>query len=201
MIWALHGAVGMAEDWHNFNVRGIDLWSLLQDGEMSLSEAGKKIAAMTSDGDTLVGYSMGGRLALHTMAHRHWKQVILISTHPGLRAGHEERLVSDEAWAQKAEGDWEQFLMDWNAQAILPEVSWGDRGQLKARQEEIARSFRCWSLGRQERFDDFPESVTWVVGERDSKFRNLAPADAIVVPDAGHRVPWEQPEALKDLIK
>jgi len=172
MIHALHGAVGMAEDWSGFPVHGIDLWELLEGRPISLEAAGQKIAEAASDGDTLLGYSMGGRLALHAMAYRRWKKVILVSTHPGLIADHEERLRQDEQWAQKAEGDWDQFLTEWNAQTILPPVSWGEREKLRSRKYEISQSFRSWSLGSQKRF----------------------------TPDSGHRVPWENPEAFRAVL-
>ncbi len=201
MIWALHGAVGMAEDWAPFPVQGIDLWQFLEDGECSLAEAGERIAALAQDGDTLIGYSMGGRLALHTLGHRCWKKVILVSAHPGLESGQAERLATDQEWAKKAEGDWDEFLREWNGQAILPPVRWGDREKLAARRKEIARSFRAWSLGRQQRFTDFPPSVSWVVGENDAKFRALAPAHATVIPGVGHRAPWENPEAFSKFIQ
>jgi len=99
MIWGLHGAVGMAEDWDVFGeIQGVDLWSFLKEGEMSLDEAGQKVAEMASDGDTLVGYSMGGRIALHALGKRQWKKVIIVSAHPGLESAHQERLKNDECW-------------------------------------------------------------------------------------------------------
>ena len=198
MIWGLHGAVGMAEDyWEDFcgvrGIRGVDLWDFLRKGEISLEEAGARVAKMAEDGDTLVGYSMGARIALHALEGRNWERVILISGHPGLENEDEkrQRRANDQNWAQRVmEGSWEGFLEQWNGQAILPPVKWGDRKLLEGRREEIARSFRCWSLGRQQR-KEVPGDVEWLVGEWDLKFRRLAPAGAVVVPGCGHRVPWE----------
>ena len=69
MIHALHGAVGMAGDWEGIlpQARMWNLWTLLERGEVSLAEAGDMIASEAQDGDSLIGYSMGGRLALHAL--------------------------------------------------------------------------------------------------------------------------------------
>lgn len=202
--WALHGAVGMAEDWTPWadeGVVGVDLWQVLADGGDSLEKAAELVAERAQDGDFLVGYSMGGRIALQALELRDWGGVSVISAHPGLETEEEKqaRLAHDGRWAKKAErGDWGDFLRDWNAQAVLdPVEGWGDRALLEERRELVARSFRCWSLGRQKRTflpdrqGGIWEKVRWFVGERDEKFCRLAPCWAKKVPRAGHRVPWE----------
>jgi len=207
MIWGLHGAVGMAEDWDVFGeIQGVDLWSFLKEGEMSLDEAGQKVAEMASDGDTLVGYSMGGRIALHALGKRQWKKVIIVSAHPGLESAHQERLKNDERWAGRALGDWDRFLEEWNSQGVFSGSvpDWGDRIRLRSRAQEVARSFRCWSLGTQRRFEEFEGPVTWVVGARDEKFVTLAGqlegVDLVVVSGAGHRVPWEKLDDFRRFV-
>jgi len=207
MIWGLHGAVGMAEDWNTFKgVRGIDLWSFLESGEISLEEAGARVAAMANDGDVLVGYSMGGRIALHALEKRQWSKVVIVSAHPGLESGHAERIESDMLWGEKALLNWSEFLAEWNGQGVLegPEPAWGDRRKLEERAREISRSFFCWSLGRQRRMSKFPGTVEWVVGEKDFKFASLARGlegvKLSVFSDAGHRVPWERPAEFQQLL-
>ena len=99
MIWALHGAVGMAADWRQFaaampshlgGVRRLDLWRFLDCCPMSLDECGRALAEEIKRIDpepTLIGYSMGGRLALHAMLNQPglWKSAVIISAHPGLK--------------------------------------------------------------------------------------------------------------------
>lgn len=208
MIHALHGSVGMAEDFHEIlpEARAWNLWELLTQGEISLAEAGARIASEAQDGDALVGYSMGGRLALHALLSGkcQWGKVIIISAHPGLKKGHEERLQSDRDWATLAENDWPHFLKKWNDQTILgSSPAWGERSKLVPFQKEVARSFRCWSLALQEnlrsRLGEITCPVRWIVGEHDLKFLELAQevvplipdAKLEVIPNAGHRVPWE----------
>ncbi|MGJ8696078.1 MAG: alpha/beta fold hydrolase [Verrucomicrobiaceae bacterium] len=205
MIHCLHGAVGMAEDWKSLGHEGVDLWNLLEEGECSLAEAGERIAEGAEDGDRLMGYSMGGRIALHALlsGRCEWKEAVIYSAHPGLLEGREERVETDERWARLAEEDWGRFLEEWNGQGILGgEPDWGDRLKLVERRKEVARSFRCWSLGRQEdlrsRLGAIRCPVRWVVGEKDEKFVRLAEEVVPLIPEgrlevvrgAGHRVPW-----------
>jgi 2-succinyl-6-hydroxy-2,4-cyclohexadiene-1-carboxylate synthase len=159
----------------------------------------------------LVAYSMGARLALHALLDGGpWDAAVLVAPHPGLESETERaaRRESDAAWAGRAlTGDWREFLALWNAQPVLadskrlPPVS-------DLRRREVARSFIDWSLGAQEplweRLGGIRCPVLWCVGERDGKFRALADralpllprGELWVAPDAGHRVPWDAPEAF-----
>ena len=78
MIWFLHGAVGQAGDWDDFSKqlaaegktsRAVDLWRFLECEGMSISDWAEafnaEVEAVGEEENILVGYSMGGRLALH----------------------------------------------------------------------------------------------------------------------------------------
>ena len=222
MIWALHGAVGSASDWRVFaqkidtssgvqgGVRRLDLWRFLDCCPMPLEKFGNTLAEEIVRVDSepvLLGYSMGGRLALHALLARPdlWKAAIIVSAHTGLndegeRAARREKDAEWSALALKAE--WADFLGQWNAQDVLEGGDMPDRMALKDRRASIARSFIDWSLGEQEdlapRMGDISCPVLWVTGERDEKFtviaRSVVPllpqAEHCVVPDCGHRVPW-----------
>lgn len=159
----------------------------------------------------LLGYSMGARLALHALLDGGpWDAAVLVAPHLGLESEPERaaRRESDAEWAGRAlSGDWREFLALWNAQPVLadserlPPVS-------ELRRREVARSFMDWSLGAQEplweRLGEIQCPVLWCVGERDGKFRALAEravpllprGELWVAPGAGHRVPWDAPEAF-----
>jgi len=74
-IWCLHGAVGMAADWRGlewpgWGVRRVDLWRFLDCCPMPLEAFGAALnreAAAGAGPRVLLGYSMGGRLALHAL--------------------------------------------------------------------------------------------------------------------------------------
>ncbi len=231
--WLLHGAVGMAADWRAFakrlaeaktGSRAVDLWRFLECQPLPLADFGKALNPEASGeaprgGRALSGYSMGGRLALHTLLEKNhpWQAAVIVSAHPGLEdeAERETRRASDAAWASMAlAGNWQDFLTKWNAQPLLgglmrdPQAS----GSLVMRRREIARSFVDWSLGAQQplwdRLHEITIPVLWVAGENDPKFRALAEravsliphATLAVAPGAGHRVPWEAEEWLAEKV-
>lgn len=221
MIHCLHGAVGSFRDWLPLQaslpipVRALDLWRLLDGEAPDLAQAGRVIAGSANQGDLLLGYSLGGRLALHALlaAPEKWQAAVIVSAHPGLTKGHEERLAADQKWGELARQDWVGFLEKWNAQAILSSSVVGMTQATQDDQEEVARSFAYWSLGRQQ--DLRPQlplvtcPVLWLTGEKDQKFSALA-VEAVdrlplahhqVLPGCGHRLPWEAPVPFLDAVE
>lgn len=154
--------------------------------------------------DVLVGYSMGGRLALELLQRRRFDKAVIISA--GLNALDEARRARDEEWARRFEREeWSSLMRDWNAQEVFG-------GHVVERHE---RDFDRGELARQLResspavlppplLESIETPVLWIVGERDAKYvaigrravERLPHAELWVCPGAGHRVPWEQPEAL-----
>ena len=234
--WCLHGAVGMAADWRELakslapagvSTRAVDLWRFLDCCPMSLPDFGKALNAEASgeisrsgSNRALLGYSMGGRLALHSLlAQPHpWQAAIIVSAHPGLEneADRAARRSTDIAWAtQTLTGNWQQFLDAWNGQSVLGPTLMRDpqaSGSLVMRRREIARSFVDWSLGAQEplwhRLAEISIPVLWIAGENDAKFLALAQravsltpaAQLVIAPACGHRVPWEAPDWFADQV-
>ena len=54
MITALHGFLGRPEDWKFLSDAGLEV-------------DGRELDDVPQSGDTLLGYSMGGRIALHAL--------------------------------------------------------------------------------------------------------------------------------------
>ena len=196
----------------------MELWRFLECEGIGLSDwaaaFNAEVRAAGEKENFLIGYSMGGRLALHALLDDPglWTKAVIVSAHPGLLDEREklERMAGDAEWAGLAlTSDWTQFLKRWDAQAVLqgrePE-SPDPRMRLVNRRRAIARSFMEWSLGKQanlrERFSEVACPVLWLTGERDEKFTALA-QEAVpklpdgrheVMPSVGHRLPWEAAE-------
>ena len=233
--WCLHGAVGIAAEWRGFakrlaaaktGSRAVDLWRFLECQPLSLTEFGGALnadaggAVFRGSGRSLLGYSMGGRLALHALLEKDhpWQSAVIIAAHPGLESPQERenRCASDAAWASRAlTGNWRDFLTDWNSQPVFASSSPRDpaaSAALVTRRQEIARSFVDWSLGAQDplwdRLREITIPVLWVVGENDAKYRALAERSVDLLPNAtlsvapatGHRVPWESEEWLASQV-
>jgi 2-succinyl-6-hydroxy-2,4-cyclohexadiene-1-carboxylate synthase len=160
-------------------------------------------------GDVLLGYSMGGRLALDLLQRQRFDRAIVISA--GLNAPDEARKLRDEEWARRFESEeWASLLRAWNAQEVFG-------GQVVERREEdfdrteLARQLREYSPAvlPPPRLEVIETPVLWIAGERDAKYVDIAKravarlphAELWICPDAGHRVPWEQPDALVARIR
>ena len=231
--WCLHGAVGAASDWrslalglakHGISTRAVDLWRFLQCESVPMPEFGKRLNAdaageiSRSQRRILIGYSMGGRLALHALlGNGPWDAAVIISANPGLRDPQEaaQRRGQDAHWATRALTEsWVDFLSAWNAQPILGGALRDEREDKKLiqRRREIARSFVDWSVANQEnlwnRLTEIKIPVLWIAGERDEKFSTIAKEAAAkspnfslaIAPATGHRVPWENEAWLNETI-
>lgn len=226
MIHALHGNLGSANDWSTIELPDLlvhDLWGILEsDPDLTLESWGEGFSQAVSMNDPepiVLGYSMGGRLALHAMvaAPEQWKGAIILSAHPGLNDESERkiRFNRDREWANQVRSShWQKFLETWNAQPVLAGAPPSPaQFQLEHHREEIARAFENWSLGRQEPLGErlaacqFP--ILWITGERDEKFSSLAAGlgevvpdfEHAVLPDCGHRIPFECPLELSAKIR
>ena len=226
MTVALHGNLGTVDDWEldgELNFTPVDLWQEVK-GSCGLEESAADLCAAVSahEKQMLLGYSLGGRLALHALLHsvELWSAAVIVSAHPGLsdEAERAARLEKDRAWAERAlHDDWDEFLAAWNAQPVFTQPPTGEvmrsQRRLQSSREEVARGFEVWSLGRQRDLvsdlQTCPVPVLWVSGENDAKFSEIASRVADVMPqgehlalaNCGHRVLAEAPDRLAAAIR
>lgn len=169
----------------------------------------------------LVGYSMGGRLAL-AMALRHPERVShlhLLGAHPGLRSADERaaRRASDRHWqAVLTQQGLDDFWYAWLAQPLFAsQANLAPAAQThaqKARQgleaQALAASFDVLGLGQMpSTWTALPnlqvETTLWA-GAKDTKFAALAKQMQVLLPhatcnivaDAGHNLVLEAQDAL-----
>jgi len=200
----LHGFLGRGADWDFLRDAGFDIRA------PSLF-AGDSIDAVRPEaGDVLLGYSMGARLALHLMQTHRVAKAVLISA--GIASPEPGRQELDETWARRFESEpWESVVEAWNAQAVF-----GGRKNPLTRNESdydrktLAAALREWSPAVMHmNLRDITIPTLWVAGEHDSKYREAATrasqrlpnAELWICPDAGHRVPWEQPARFIDRLR
>lgn len=156
------------------------------------------------EGDVLLGYSMGGRLALQLLERTRFEKAIIISA--GLNAPDPARIERDEVWARRFESEeWTSLMRAWNAQDVFGGHA-VERREEDFDRAELARQLRENSPAVLEppRLESIETPVLWVAGERDAKYVEIARkavarlphAELWICPNAGHRVPWEQPGAL-----
>ena len=157
-----------------------------------------------SQGDVLLGYSMGGRLALQLLERNPFAKAIIVSA--GLNAPDDDRRVRDEEWARRFETEeWMSLMRAWNAQPVFGGHAF-ERREGDYERGELARQLREWSPAvlPRPRLEAIETPILWIAGERDAKYveigrravKRLPHAELWICPDAGHRVPWEQPDAF-----
>lgn len=163
---------------------------------------------------TYVGYSMGGRLALHLAVVQPSlvDRLVLISSTAGIDDDHEraDRRTADEARAASIERDGVVAFLDrWLAQPLFAGLSTDAAGLDERRANTaagLASSLRLAGAGAQDslwgRLTELPMPVLLVAGERDHKFVAIAERMAaaipmsslVIVPGAGHVVHLERPD-------
>ena len=149
----------------------------------------------------LIGYSMGGRLALQFAALHPEKiqSLTLISSHLGLTSGHQIRLAKDRDFAQKLQSlPIDEFLTIWYDQPIFQSlVAKRDIRRMRRNQnrEHLSLALEAYSLGHQPDLSHIPARL--IVGEQDRDYRTLyQPFPHTIIPNAGHAIHLENPKAL-----
>jgi 2-succinyl-6-hydroxy-2,4-cyclohexadiene-1-carboxylate synthase len=176
------------------------------------------VRALAPDRFTLVGYSMGGRIALHAaLALRdRVERLVLVGASPGIAdpAEREVRRAADAALADRIEQiGVEAFAAEWGAQPLFagqpPRVAAAaNADRLRNTPAGLAAALRGLGTGVMaplwDRLGELTVPVTLVVGERDEKFRTLAErmrerlpdARLAIIPGAGHAAQLERPDAV-----
>lgn len=183
----VHGFLGLPADWQAFTAdEKVNLWNDVSPLKYTtLAQAGEQLAqTIIGDQLTIVGYSLGGRIALHWPQDQ-WsriQQLILVSVHGGLSSSAEKqsRLSADKKWSKQfLKEDWAPLMKEWNAQSVFQADSVRPlRFEKTYSREVLAAALNNWSLGLQdeqmEHLKKAPFPVTYVYGEKDTKFANYA---------------------------
>jgi 2-succinyl-6-hydroxy-2,4-cyclohexadiene-1-carboxylate synthase len=174
---------------------------------------------------TVLGYSMGARIALHLAmeAPERVSALILEGGSPGIDnpSERQSRHAADEALAEEIERDgvpafvmrWEQLPLFASQHRLSGEARKALRMQrLRNTVTGLANALRGLGTGAQDslwgRVDEVPVPTLLIVGAEDNTYRAIADemaermplADVAVVPDAGHAVHLEQPRQFQDLV-
>lgn len=175
-------------------------------------------------GGSVVGYSLGGRLALELLAD--WPGVldrgVLISSGPGIPGEQERarRRSDDEARARRLESQGlDAFLDEWYRLSLFASLREHPRfPEVLARRRRgdarlLARSLRSMGAGTQRplwsALPALRAPLLLLAGERDPKYADIAfdavarcpRAEAVVVRGRGHALVEEDPEAVEREVR
>ncbi|MBL8146828.1 MAG: 2-succinyl-6-hydroxy-2,4-cyclohexadiene-1-carboxylate synthase [Anaerolineae bacterium] len=239
----LHGFTGRAASWsehlgplaRHFRVLAIDQ---LGHGDTSIPAdparyridegAADLIAVLQHAGAlpaALLGYSMGGRLALYAALTypNAFSALILESASPGLRgeAAQHERLLKDAALAsgilehgvRAFVDEWEQLSL-FSTQRSMPAERRAMQRAIRLANDPLglANSLRGMSTGAQpslwERLPELTIPVLLITGSEDARFNTIADemmtlfpnAQRVIVPGASHTIHVEQPDRYDEIV-
>ncbi len=215
----LHGFLGHKEDWDEVISHLASRFFCLslalpghgspfstdfsQTLETTLNEHGVK-------SPVLIGYSMGGRLALHAMHERPTlaSRAIVFSSHPGLKDDSEraDRLSEELKWERLLKTlSLKEFLDRWYAQPLFASLAQQKELLTKLLERRmqhnprgVATAMRLFSSSRQPLLAKIPENAFFVCGEEDLKYKELyrkliPPAQVRILANCGHALHVENP--------
>jgi 2-succinyl-6-hydroxy-2,4-cyclohexadiene-1-carboxylate synthase len=216
-IYALHGFLGRPEDWKQFKAIShpvelrhpeLDFWAWAKQFNSGIKKDSEK--------NILLGYSLGGRLAMHALLENPalWDGAIFVSAHPGLASLEERslRLESDKLWSERFLKDsWDNLMVDWNVNSIFGGHPFPlPKNEADFDRKALALQLANWSSGKQPCLLPDLEKISipmlYVAGKCDVKYCQVAEmfkpfSEVTLISEAAHRVPWDQPDEFMQRIK
>ncbi|WP_233977048.1 2-succinyl-6-hydroxy-2,4-cyclohexadiene-1-carboxylate synthase [Pectobacterium versatile] len=229
----LHGLLGSGEDWQpilpfcrDWPVLLVDLpghgasrtISTTDFADVS-SQLSKTLLDQGIENYWLLGYSLGGRIAMYHACngqHDGMLGLLVEGGHPGLATPEQrtERIHHDARWAQRFRQEpLPAVLQDWYQQAVFADVDSTQREQLVARRSancgtSVAAMLEATSLGRQpflaERLRHLSIPFVYLCGVSDVKFQTLAAQyglPLLSVAQAGHNAHQANPTAYAERVR
>lgn len=236
MVLFLHGFLGSGRDFEPVLERLMERWTdrgcltvdlpghgkTIVTGDVrqySMPQTAQALVAwldeLSIEQANLVGYSMGGRLALYLALHfpQRFPKVVLESASPGIADDRDRhgRLAHDWQLADQLEADFPAFLTNWYRQPLFaplrqhPKFEQIMQQRSHNRSSELAKSLRYLSTGMQPSLwhglAAHRQPLKLIVGADDRKFLTLnqqmsqlcPTAELTILPDCGHVVHLEQP--------
>ncbi|MBI2743154.1 MAG: alpha/beta fold hydrolase [Chlamydiales bacterium] len=221
----LHGFLGSAQDWDpvieqlesDFFCLAIHLPGHGSSFSSDFSSAlEKRVLLHGIKSCTLIGYSMGGRLALSAMRQLPltFPKVIAISADPGIAGCNTAKAAEELKWERLLKtAPFEKFLELWYEQPLFSSLKkkkelFTEMLERRKKQDPrtLAAALRLFSQSRLKPASTIPREAFFICGEEDLKYRELytilLAADRFVtIPNCGHALHLEDPLACAQAIR
>ncbi len=228
----LHGLFGQGDDFVDIaNLFSDRYYSILIDlpghgksdvlEEKSFSDLCHKIMESIPTSNqkaTLVGYSLGGRIALYLCTHfpQNFNQAVIISANPGIETGREERLKQDLSLLEKISSP-DLFFKDWYSKPLFGNLLKHKNFPvlLDKRKEsdllKINEYMSSFSVGTQPslwgKIRDNTLPIFYFCGEKDEKYKEIGlrlskfpSINFIEFENAGHYLHFEHPTTFYNYL-
>lgn len=212
-ITALHGFLGHPNDFKVLNLENLQAPNIFLSEPCPLEKWAARFNATISKKTALLGYSMGGRLALHCLLAQPdlYSCAIIVAAHPGLKfeAQRSKRAEQDLAWARKFKTmAWAELMTEWEAMPALKTSIPISRREENYHRPSLASAMRYFSLGSQSylvpAINSLNIPILWLAPKSESanieglKFSH--PLSQLVILNGGHRFIFEKPVLATKLI-
>lgn len=228
IIWCLHGSLQTASVWNaignaiesefgTVQVEAVNLYeNKYESFEHWRGDFYKKVEQQTKGEPSLIlGYSMGGRLAMNALVNNPcmWSGGIVVGADPGLISddARTNQLKKDLEWARRFRSeDIQELLVEWDELPVFcGRSNFASREISELDSEKISRFFDVFSKARQGNMLPMltklkTPPLLYISGCDDLKYTKIGQglaSDCLqiqnkVIPNAGHRVPWENQDAF-----
>ena len=227
-IWCLHGSLQTALVWKpignaiesEFGSVQVEAVNLYENEYESFGDWREqfyeKVEEQTKgEPSLLLGYSMGGRLAMNALVNNPamWSGVIAVGADPGLISddARGKQLQKDLEWARRFRTeDIQELLVEWDELPVFcGRSNCASREISELDSEKISRFFDVFSKARQGNMLPMLRKLKtppllYISGCDDIKYTKIGQDLAAhcmqvrhqIIPNAGHRVPWESQDAF-----
>ena len=227
-IWCLHGSLQTALVWKpignaiesEFGSVQVEAVNLYENEYESFGDWREqfyeKVEEQTKgEPSLLLGYSMGGRLAMDALVNNPamWSGVIAVGADPGLISddARSKQLQKDLEWARRFRSeDIQELLVEWDELPVFcGRSNCASREISELDSEKISRFFDVFSKARQGNMLPMLRKLKtppllYISGCDDIKYTKIGQDLAAlcmqvrhqIIPNAGHRVPWESQDAF-----
>jgi len=227
-IWCLHGSLQTALVWKpignaiesEFGSVQVEAVNLYENEYESFGDWREqfyeKVEEQTKgEPSLLLGYSMGGRLAMDALVNNPamWSGVIAVGADPGLISddARSKQLQKDLEWARRFRTeDIQELLVEWDELPVFcGRSNCASREISELDSEKISRFFDVFSKARQGNMLPMLRKLKtppllYISGCDDIKYTKIGQDLAAhcmqvrhqIIPNAGHRVPWESQDAF-----
>jgi 2-succinyl-6-hydroxy-2,4-cyclohexadiene-1-carboxylate synthase len=228
IIWCLHGSLQTASVWNpighaiesefgSVQVEAVNLYENKYESFGHWREQFYKKVEQQTKGvpSLLLGYSMGGRLAMDALVNNPgmWSGGIVVGADPGLISDDAgtNQLQKDLEWARRFRTeDIQELLNEWDRLPVFcGRSNYAIREISELDSEKISRFFDVFSKARQPNMLPMLSKLKtppllYISGCDDLKYTEIGQALAAsclevrhqIIPNAGHRVPWENQDAF-----
>lgn len=235
-LYALHGFLGRPSDWGFLYTKNVEkiykihLVDYLKNKSLlpldELQFWGNQFwrhyssAAENEKGINLLGYSLGGRLALQAFQAKpgQVKNIILISSGLGrftteFAESFEKRIENDLRWSQRfLNENWSDVLQAWNSQTIFQHSPEPQREEFNYDRQTLADALRWWSQAYMHTDDQmlrmYREKIILISGENDLKYTKMYSQvskdfgiEHHIVAEAGHRLIFSHPHKVNEILE